>query len=131
MRLLTLMMSIWASIFIPSGTIAQLGERAIEVRKVAGSIPARPITFWIFCCHPFIESNCASIVIPNGTIAQLGERAIEVRKVAGSIPARPISFLHLIFFFLQINRSIYHLSRYQSQTSKAGFNGRKSIYVDS
>ncbi|KAJ6141995.1 hypothetical protein N7497_011094, partial [Penicillium chrysogenum] len=56
---------------IPSGTIAQLGERAIEVRKVAGSIPARPI---------------------NGTIAQLGERAIEVRKVAGSIPARPIIF---------------------------------------
>ncbi|KAJ5933039.1 hypothetical protein N7516_007528 [Penicillium verrucosum] len=50
-----------------SGTIAQLGERAIEVRKVA-------------------------VLIPNGTIAQLGERAIEVRKVAGSIPARPIIF---------------------------------------
>ncbi|KOS46976.1 hypothetical protein ACN38_g2074 [Penicillium nordicum] len=33
---------------IPSGTIAQLGERAIEVRKVAGSIPARPITFLLF-----------------------------------------------------------------------------------
>ncbi|KAJ5392720.1 hypothetical protein N7465_011694, partial [Penicillium sp. CMV-2018d] len=47
---------------IPSGTIAQLGERAIEVRKVAaqlgeraievrkvaGSIPARPITFLHF-----------------------------------------------------------------------------------
>jgi hypothetical protein len=29
----------------PNGTIAQLGERAIEVRKVAGSIPARPIIF--------------------------------------------------------------------------------------
>ena len=36
------------SIFIPSGTIAQLGERATEVRKVAGSIPARPITFCFF-----------------------------------------------------------------------------------
>ncbi|KAJ5783891.1 uncharacterized protein N7518_009568 [Penicillium psychrosexuale] len=35
-------------IFIPNGTIAQLGERAIEVRKVAGSIPARPISFWTF-----------------------------------------------------------------------------------
>ena len=33
----------------PNGTIAQLGERAIEVRKVAGSIPARPI---IFCTIP-------------------------------------------------------------------------------
>ena len=32
----------------PNGTIAQLGERAIEVRKVAGSIPARPIFFDIF-----------------------------------------------------------------------------------
>jgi hypothetical protein len=38
-----------ASFFIPDGTIAQLGERAIEVRKVAGSIPARPI---IFCTIP-------------------------------------------------------------------------------
>ncbi|KUM55517.1 hypothetical protein ACN42_g11746 [Penicillium freii] len=48
----TLMTSIWASIFIPSGTIAQLGERATEVRKVAGSIPARPITFCIFFTYP-------------------------------------------------------------------------------
>ncbi|KAJ5136602.1 hypothetical protein N7448_005156 [Penicillium atrosanguineum] len=56
----------------PTGTIAQLGERATEVRKVAGSIPARP-TFFMF---------------------PLGERATEVRKVAGSIPARPM-FLHL------------------------------------
>ncbi|KAJ5521192.1 hypothetical protein N7527_005307 [Penicillium freii] len=61
------MTSIWASIFIPSGTIAQLGERATEVRKVAaqlgeratevrkvaGSIPARPITFLhFFHCYP-------------------------------------------------------------------------------
>ena len=36
---------------IPSGTIAQLGERAIEVRKVAGSIPARPIVFFFFHCY--------------------------------------------------------------------------------
>ncbi|KAJ5471163.1 hypothetical protein N7530_008520, partial [Penicillium desertorum] len=64
------------------GTIAQLGERAIEVRKVAGSIPARPISFL----------HSAPFFIPDGTIAQLGERAIEVRKVAGSIPARPIIF---------------------------------------
>jgi hypothetical protein len=42
------MMSTWALFFIPSGTIAQLGERAIEVRKVAGSIPARPIIFGFF-----------------------------------------------------------------------------------
>ncbi|KAJ5394374.1 uncharacterized protein N7487_012015 [Penicillium crustosum] len=41
-------MSTWASIYIPNGTIAQLGERAIEVRKVAGSIPARPIYFCFF-----------------------------------------------------------------------------------
>ncbi|KAJ5375570.1 hypothetical protein N7517_007576, partial [Penicillium concentricum] len=34
--------------FIPNGTIAQLGERATEVRKVAGSIPARPIMFLVF-----------------------------------------------------------------------------------
>ncbi|KAJ5699528.1 hypothetical protein N7536_002541, partial [Penicillium majusculum] len=64
---------------IPNGTIAQLGERAIEVRKVAGSIPARPI---IFCIFP-----------TPATV--LGERAIEVRKVAGSIPARPITFSQL------------------------------------
>ncbi|KAJ5822709.1 hypothetical protein N7447_005049 [Penicillium robsamsonii] len=37
---------------IPNGTIAQLGERATEVRKVAGSIPARPICF----LHFFISS---------------------------------------------------------------------------
>ena len=36
---------------IPDGTIAQLGERATEVRKVAGSIPARPITFCIFLTY--------------------------------------------------------------------------------
>ncbi|KAJ5146410.1 uncharacterized protein N7515_000974 [Penicillium bovifimosum] len=42
------MMSTWASFFIPDGTIAQLGERATEVRKVAGSIPARPIIFLVF-----------------------------------------------------------------------------------
>ncbi|KAJ5201249.1 hypothetical protein N7449_006052 [Penicillium cf. viridicatum] len=77
-------MFIWGSIFIPSGTIAQLGERAIEVRKVA-------------------ESNCASIFIPNGTIAQLGERAIEVRKVAGSIPARPIILFNLYRFCKSID----------------------------
>ncbi|KAJ5847460.1 hypothetical protein N7455_011417, partial [Penicillium solitum] len=58
---------------IPNGTIAQLGERATEVRKVAGSIPARPITF-------FITLKYLSIFIPSGTIAQLGERATEVRK---------------------------------------------------
>ncbi|KAJ5581518.1 hypothetical protein N7535_000138, partial [Penicillium sp. DV-2018c] len=41
-----------ASHYIPSGTIAQLGERAIEVRKVAGSIPARPILFALFVYLP-------------------------------------------------------------------------------
>ncbi|KAJ9483863.1 hypothetical protein VN97_g9528 [Penicillium thymicola] len=38
------------TIFIPDGTIAQLGERATEVRKVAGSIPARPIIFLLLNC---------------------------------------------------------------------------------
>ena len=37
------------------GTIAQLGERATEVRKVAGSIPARPTFLFTFrsgvCIH--------------------------------------------------------------------------------
>ncbi|KAJ5375578.1 hypothetical protein N7517_007584, partial [Penicillium concentricum] len=62
------------------GAIAQLGERATEVRKVAGSIPARPI-----------------YISQHGAIAQLGERATEVRKVAGSIPARPIFVLSFCF----------------------------------
>ena len=37
-----LCIQIWHPI-LHNGTIAQLGERATEVRKVAGSIPARPI----------------------------------------------------------------------------------------
>ncbi|KUM63630.1 hypothetical protein ACN42_g3488 [Penicillium freii] len=108
---------------IPNGTIAQLGERATEVRKVAGSIPARPIIFCIF----ILLYPCASIVIPNGTIAQLGERATEVRKVAGSIPARPITFLHLIFANQSINRSI--LSIQISITNKQSWIQRQKIYL--
>ena len=42
------MMHNYSSIIILNGTIAQLGERATEVRKVAGSIPARPISFCLF-----------------------------------------------------------------------------------
>ncbi|KAJ5933029.1 hypothetical protein N7516_007518 [Penicillium verrucosum] len=82
---------------ISNGTIAQLGERATEVRKVAGSIPARPISFFFSLPYPSIESNGATVIIPNGTIAQLGERATEVRKVAGSIPARPIIVLFRLY----------------------------------
>ncbi|KAJ5519251.1 hypothetical protein N7453_001673 [Penicillium expansum] len=91
---------------IQDGTIAQLGERATEVRKVAGSIPARPITFCIFphTAHGKMTSIWPSLFIPDGTIAQLGERAIEVRKVAGSIPARPIIFLH---FCLLLDRPMH------------------------
>ncbi|KAJ5822692.1 hypothetical protein N7447_005032, partial [Penicillium robsamsonii] len=72
----------------------QLGERATEVRKVAGSIPARPIIVFVFLPWTLHKTS------QHGTIAQLGERATEVRKVAGSIPARPIYFLYILIIQL-------------------------------
>ncbi|KAJ5933038.1 hypothetical protein N7516_007527 [Penicillium verrucosum] len=38
-----------------------LGERAIEVRKVAGSIPARPISFCFFPLPTYLVSSPSKV----------------------------------------------------------------------
>lgn len=109
-------MPTWASIFIPDGTIAQLGERAIEVRKVAGSIPARPISFCFFPAYLVSPSKVGMGPRWSGAIDSL------VGSVHGS-DRLEVYFNHIVTYILpgshlllfcfrrlsKLDRPTYHL----------------------